>query len=390
MKKLLSILVLIFLMLPLANAQVPVPPEEYKEAISFLQGNGVYDRGIMRFFEGMRDYAYSHFGPFIRDAQALACIFMLIFFSIKSYEMMVGDKKMEIMPLLRPFGLLMLTMWWGMFCRIIAFPTDLISSKTEAMFSTQNDRINALRLDRAVYIIEVADKLVEYQATTELASQQAQEADKGLGTVMVDGIKGFFTDNVYGPLVQMKIRMQTNMQLLVTQLLELLAIWILRICVYLVFFIQIIYSTILVILGPFSLAVSVLPAFRDAFTTWIARFVAVNLYVGIAYLVLYVCGLMQEYAFLQEIHKYEALLDTAGGEEVLSKLAWMAGNGILSFGLVIVSFLVGAIAITTVPSISTWIISTSGITAAAATAGRTGSTLSRSGSRMSAKGLLGK
>ncbi len=144
------------------------------------------------------------------------------------------------------------------------------------------------------------------------------------------------------------------------------------------------------ILGPFSLAVSVLPAFRDAFTTWIARFVAVNLYVGIAYLVLYVCGLMQEYAFLQEIQKYEALLDTSGGEEVLSKLAWMAGNGILSFGLVIVSFLVGAVAITTVPSISTWIISTSGITAAAATAGRTGTMVGRSGSRMSAGAIMGK
>ena len=390
MKKTGTTLILTLLMLPMAHGQVPVPPEEYKEAISFLQGNGVYDRGVMRFFEGMRDYAYSHFGPFIQDAQALACIFMLIFFSIKSYEMMVGDKKMEIMPLLRPFGLLMLTMWWGMFCRIIAFPTDLISAKTEAMFSTQNERINALRLDRAVYIIQVADKMVEYQATTELASQQAEEADKGLGTVMVDGVKGFFTDNVYGPLVQMKIRMQTNMQLLVTQLLELLAIWILRICVYFVFFIQIIYSTILVILGPFSLAVSVLPAFRDAFTTWIARFVAVNLYVGIAYLVLYVCGLMQEYAFLQEIQKYEALLDTSGGDEVLSKLAWMAGNGILSFGLVIVSFLVGAIAITTVPSISTWIISTSGVTSASATMGRTGSTLSRTASRMSVRGISGK
>jgi hypothetical protein len=99
---------------------------------------------------------------------------------------------------------------------------------------------------------------------------------------------------------------------------------------------------------------------------------------------------MQEYAFLLEIQKYEALLDTSGGDEVLSKLAWMAGNGILSFGLVIVSFLVGAIAITTVPSISTWIISTSGVTSASATMGRTGSTLSRTASRMSVRGILGK
>ncbi|HAS58683.1 MAG TPA: plasmid transfer protein, partial [Algoriphagus sp.] len=55
--------------------------------------------------------------------------------------------------------------------------------------------------------------------------------------------------------------------------------------------------------------------------------------------------------------------------------------GFLSFGLVIVAFFVSAIAITTVPSISTWIISTSGISSAATTAGRMGSSASKSISR---------
>lgn len=255
------------------------------------------------------------------------------------------------------------------------------------MFSTQNDKINSLRLDRAAYMVTVADKMVEFQATTELASQQAEQTDKGLGTVMVDGVKGFFTDNIYGPIAQMKIRMQTSMQLLVTQILELLAVWILRICVYFIFIIQIIYSTVLVILGPFSLAVSVLPAFRDAFTTWIARFVSVNLYVGVSYLVLYITGLLQEWALIEEIERYKQLVDSSGGTDAMEKFGWFASNGILSFGLVIVSFLVGAIAITTVPSISTWIISTSGISSAAATAGRTGSALGRMATRINTKGM---
>ncbi|ERM83045.1 plasmid transfer protein [Rhodonellum psychrophilum GCM71 = DSM 17998] len=389
MKTVLTTVLLLFISTIGAQAQGAISQDEYKEAVSFLQGNGVYDRGFMRFFEGMRDYAHSHFGPFIRDAQALACIFMLIFFSMKSYEMMIGDKKLEVMPLLRPFGLIMLTMWWGIFCRILAFPTDLIAAKTEALFASQNDKISVLRLDRAVYIIDLSDKMVEFQATTEMASNQAQETDKGLGTVMVDGIKGFFSDNIFAPIAQMKIRMQTSIQLLLTQFLELLAIWILRICVYFVFFIQIVYSTVLVILGPFSLAISVLPAFRDAFTTWIARFISVNLYVGVAYLVLYIAGLLQEYALKQEIEKYRALLDTSGGEDILTKLYWLAQNGVLSFGIVIASFLVGAIAITTVPSITTWIISTSGVSSAAATAGRTGTSLTRMGGGITTK-VMGK
>jgi hypothetical protein len=355
--------------------------DQYKETISYLQGNSIYDRGVMTFFEEMRDYSFAHSDPFMRDAQTLACIFMLIFFSLKCYEMMAGDKKLEIMPLLRPFALVILLMWWPIFCQIIAFPTDLIAAKTEALFGTQNDTNNALRLDRAAYMIEMADQLVEYQAMTEMASEQAQESDKDLGTVIVDGVKGFFSDQILAPIVQMRIRMQTSLQLLATQIIELVAIWILRVCVYIIFMLQIIYSTVLVILGPFSVVVSILPAFRDAFTTWIARFVSVNLYVGVAYLILYITGRLQQYALEVEIDKYEYLLSTGGGADRLEKMAWLASNGFLSFGLVIVAFFVSAIAITTVPSISTWIISTSGISSAATTAGRMGSSASKSISR---------
>jgi hypothetical protein len=160
------------------------------------------------------------------------------------------------------------------------------------------------------------------------------------------------------------------MQLLFTQLLELLGIWILRIAVYVIFMLQIIYSSILVILGPFAVSVSILPAFRDSFSTWIARFVSVNLYSGIAYLIMYLVGLMQEYAMTSEISKYQELVGQNGTSANLQQMAWFAGNGILSFGTVIIVFLIGAICMFTVPSISTWIISTSGISSAASTFGR--------------------
>lgn len=359
----------------LVKAQTTVPADQYKDAVSFLQGNGVYDSPVMSFFQGMRDYAFGNFAAFIYDAQALSCIFMLMFFSIKSYEMMSGDKQLEIMPLLRPFGLMMVIMWWGVFCRVIAYPTDLIEAKTEAMFGDQQDEINALRFERAGLIIQVSDQLLTFQATTEVAADEAKDTNKGVGSQIVESVKGFFADNIYNPIVEMKIRMQTSLQLLITQAIELMAIWILRICVYIIFTLQIIYSTVLVILGPFSVAVSILPSFREAFSTWIARFVSVNLYVGIAYLILYIVGMLQKYAMTVEIEKYKSLIGGSG--DAMEKMAWLAGNGILSFGLVIITFIVGAIAITTVPSISTWIISTSGISSAASTAARTGSQVGR-------------
>jgi len=298
-----------------------------------------------------------------------------MFFSIKSYEMMSGDKQLEIMPLLRAFCLMMVIMWWGVFCRVLAYPTDLVAAKAEAMFGEQQDEINNLRFERAALMIQVADQLMTFQAKTEIAADEAKETNQGVGKQIVESVKGFFADNIYNPIVEMKIRMQTSLQLLVTQALELMALWILRICVYVIFMLQIIYSTILVILGPFSVAVSVLPAYRDAFSTWVARFVSVNLYVGVAFLILYVVGMLQKYAMSVEIEKYKSLVNGSG--DAMEKMAWLAGNGVLSFGLVIVAFFVGAIAITTVPSISTWIISTSGISSAASTAARTGSQVGR-------------
>lgn len=359
----------------------PVVGDQYKEAVSFMQGNDVYESSVMKFFTRMRDYAYGNWAPFIYDAQGLACIFMLIFFSIKSYEMMSGDKNLEVMPLLRPFALMMVIMWWGVFVQVIAYPTVLVANKTQAMFEGQITIVNNMRYERAGLMIQVGDELLKMQASTEIAEKEADETNKGVGKQIVENVKGFFADNIYNPIVEMRIRMQTAIQLFVTQMIELLGLWILRICVYIIFMLQIIYGTILVILGPFSVAVSVLPAFRDAFTTWIARFISVNLYVGVAYLILYVVGMLQEYTMGIEIDKYNSLI---GGANTMEKLAWFAGNGLLSFGLVIVTFLVGAIAITTVPSISTWIISTSGITSASSTAARTGSQVAR----IASKGLL--
>ncbi|RVT99950.1 plasmid transfer protein [Mucilaginibacter limnophilus] len=328
----------------------------------------------MVFLKGLKDSIWTHFDLFITDAKALAAIFMIIYFAIRSYEMMAGDKQLEIMPLLRPFGLVMVIMWWSAFAKVVAFPTDLVALKTEEMFNSEQTNVNNLRYTRADYMMKVANALYTYQAQTEVAEKESDSwygrAWESVTSSVKEGISTVVT-----PIMELKNRLAVGMQLLMTQLLELLGIWILRIAVYIIFMIQIIYSSLLVILGPFAVAVSILPAFRDSFSTWIARFVSVNLYSGIGYLIMYLCSLMQKYALTSEIMKYKELIGADGSNANLEKMAWFAGNGVLSFGTVIVVFLIGAICMFTVPSISTWIISTSGITSASSSFGRNASTV---------------
>src|SRR5690606_23121 len=326
-------------------------PDSFKDTFNFLQGNGVYEEGMMHFLRQMKNTIWTHYDAFIADAQALAAIFMLVFFAIKTYEMMAGDKQLEVMPLLRPFGLVMVILWWPTFTRVVAYPTDIVAAKTEAMFDGSQTEVNNLRLQRATPMVDITDQLLTVQAETETAKTEADTWYGKAWESVTSTVKEGFSD-VWNSVVQVRNRLQVGLQLLVTSLLEMLAVWLLRICVYIVFIIQIIYSTILIILGPFSVAASILPAFRDSFSTWIARFISVNLYSGIAYLVMYVASLFQQYAMEAEISRYQELVGTAGPN--IEKLAWFAGNGVLSFGMVIGTFVIGALSMLTVPSISTW------------------------------------
>jgi hypothetical protein len=369
MKKIICFSLSLLLGATVVSAQTAATPGDNSKTLEFLQGDGVYENGVMVFLKGLKDSVWTHFDLFITDAKALAAIFMIIYFAIKSYEMMVGDKKLEIMPLLRPFGLAMIILWWGVFVKMIAFPTDIVANQTEVMFNSEQVTVDNLRLNRSNLMLAVANSLYTFEAQTEVAEKESDtwygQAWNTVTSTVKQGISA-----VVSPLLELKNRLTVGMQLLFTQMLELMGIWILRIAVYIIFMIQIIYSTILVILGPFAVAVSILPAFRDSFSTWIARFVSVNLYSGIAYLIMYLTGLMQEYALTSEISKYQELVGINGQNANLEKMAWFAGNGLLSFGTVIIVFIIGAICMFTVPSISTWIISTSGISSASSTFGR--------------------
>src|SRR5690606_7498015 len=309
-------------------------------------------------------------------------VFMLIFFAIKSYEMISGDKQLEVMPLLRPFGLVMIIIWWGTFTQAISHPTDIIAAKTADLFNTGQGQVNALRLQRAELMIRVADQLTTLQAETDVAVKEADTWYSNAWESVTSKVKEGFT-NVWNSVTQLRNRMEISLQLLLSNALELVALWILRIATYIIFMIQIIYSTILIILGPFSVSISILPAFRDSFGAWIARFISVNLYSGIAYLVMHLSSLFQQYALEAEITRYTQLLESSG--DTLEKLGWFASNGLLSFGIVIISFIISALCILTVPSISTWIISTSGVTSAVSTLARGSSNLMRTGLRIIAK-----
>jgi len=364
--------------------------EEMQKALDWAQGGKLFDDWFMdAFLSGWKDIIWSEFDTFIDLARVIAGFMTLLFFAGRAYEMMTGEKKWEILPLMRPFALTMIILYWGPFVQLVSFPTDILASAMWEKQELQQEEVNNLRYIRAEYQYAMVDQLYNYSAQTELAAEQSKSfLEDPLGTMgrsIKEGVEA-----VVAPVLELKQKLQLGIQLAMSQGLEALALVILRVAVYTIFAVQIIYTGIMIMLGPFSVAMSILPTFRESFSTWLARFISVNLYLTIALIIMFVGGIFQEFAMQSEIDRYAEIVTRDGTLISMEKLMFLKLIGLLSFGTVIITFLMTAICMTTVPSISTWIVSTGGASSAISTMGRSAPLIIHSTRRAASKAVFWK
>lgn len=344
--------------------------EDMKKAVDFAEGSKLYEDWFMDSFAvRTKELIRENFSTFIGFAQVIGGFMTLLFFALRSYQMMTGEKKWEILPLLRPFGLSMIIIYWVTFVDFISLPTEIMA---KAMWDKQNAQmevVNNLRLVRAEYQYHMVDQLLNTSAQVETAAAQSktflEDPLGSMGRSMKEAAAA-----VVQPLLELRLKLQVGIQLALSQLLEKLALILLRLGVYTVLTIQIIYAGILGMLGPISVALSILPMFRDSFSTWIARFISVNLYTTVSFVIMFIGGLLQQAALTAEIERYQEIVTQTGTLVSMEKLLYLTQGGFLSFGMVIIVFLITAICMMTVPTISTWIVSSSGATSAVSTMGR--------------------
>ncbi|MCK5702565.1 MAG: plasmid transfer protein [Cyclobacteriaceae bacterium] len=326
--------------------------------------HNLIDQFILDLFEGLFLALRDHLSVFTSDAQALCAIFMLLYFGIKSYGMIAGDDRLEIMPLLRPFALAMVIMLWSPFVDLINFPLKVVTDKSRALFDNRIGAVDAVSQQRMALIDSVATKLIESSAELEEVQKGANDEAwyESLGidfNVLFDQMKGYF------------ILIMAKFRFFFVQIIEYLVITIFQLCSYLIFFLQIIFAGILIILGPFSFAFSVLPGFKDAYIYWLARYISVSLYSAIGYIIMGLSMVLVQYGMEREI---ELLRYVLNNEAAFIFYVSQNDGGSNFF---IVTLLIGGLAMLSVPIISTWIISTSGVGSAISTISRGAARIAR-------------
>lgn len=261
-------------------------------------------------------------------ARAIGGIAAFFYISKRIYEQLIADNPVSILPLLRPFALVLVITFWGPFVNLLLTPTKGLTELSEAVYVDKKHIVKE-KLEEKQQAILSTDLPLFY----ENEEKEAALWDKGVNLLLT----------TYNIISGRAIQNQINFYLMdaIRQLLESLF----EVLVYLIAFLRTVFCVLLVIFGPLVFALSIFDGFQDNYLQWIARFVNVNLYLPIALLILSIVQEILIYVLDMEITQINTML-------IYQPRLFFVSNLIVP--------VCGIVGMAMVPKIASWIVSASG------------------------------
>lgn len=331
--------------------------EDYGEGMHWLKGKGVLEEWFVDGFLPL-------YGEFMKDeytqltsiASIIAGLMALLYLSWLGWQFLYNQRDWDILAVMKPFGLGLIIMFWGEFVNLVKEPFLLMQNSQMVAYQATDDDLNALRLERFILQQKTLDEVYKMGAEYDTMLNE-QEDDEGWLDELLSGAY----NSLVAPVQNIAARLNSAFNFAITALLETVALWLLRLAVYAIFLIQVIMQTILIIVGPLAVAFSILPAFSNSFVSWLQKFINVSMYGFIAFIILKLGTQIQIFAMEAEIKRYKMMIPDDPGELVNSALIIsFSSQGITSFGMVIISFVMTAIGMMLVPKIADYIVGSNG------------------------------
>ncbi|WP_319501930.1 hypothetical protein [uncultured Draconibacterium sp.] len=280
------------------------------------------------FTDTLVDSGVNHARILVDMARAIGGIAAFFYISKRIYEQLIADNPVSILPLLRPFALVLVITFWGPFVNLLLAPTKGLTHLSEAVYADKKHIVKE-RLEDKQQAILSTDLPLFY----ENEEKEADLWDKGVNLILT-------TYNIFsGRAIQNQINfyiMDATRQLLESFF---------EVLVYLIAFLRTVFCVLLVIFGPLVFALSIFDGFQDNYLQWIARFINVNLYLPIALLILSIVQEILIFVLEMEIAQINAML-------IYEPKLFFVSNLIVP--------VCGIFGMAMVPKISSWIIHASG------------------------------
>ena len=318
--------------------------------------NELLDRELMRMLEGITQNVSELFGSFIGIATILAGMFALIYLGIESYKMMLGEKQIEVSTLLRPFMIGFVIMLWVPFINLIDVPCDALTDAAREMFENRITEIDDAHRNRASIQDSITMRIVENSVSASQANEISTDEEIHRMGIRLDGL--------INAVAGLQTYIVGKIRQIAFNILESIIIMLWKAAVYLILFLRLMFKSVLAIVGPISFAFSLLPSWRDAWSSWVSRYITVNLYGFLAYIELALSTAIIQYNIEDDIDVLQAVNADEDAFALFTIFQSGYHNGLLP------ALVVSAIGLLLVPKVAEWIIPSSGTSGAASSAKR--------------------
>ena len=309
----------------------------------------------MNLIDGIASSIHPLLGSFTGIAKTIAAILTLIYFGSEAYKIMVGDKNFEIMPLLRPFGILLIIMCWGSFLGALDAPLNQIHGAGKHMFETKMATIDNLNKTRTALQDSIMDQVTRKQE--EVRAAQANE-DRNFWQKIGADLSGIW-ERIEGLGLWLIAQVRQFLFNIIESLVQI--IW--QAMVYLMLFLRLVFKGVLGIIGPLSLALSILPMFRGTFGRWVSKYITVNLYGCITYIVLALSSAIIQYSIETDVQ----VLRQANADDTALAMQTVFNTGFVNGFLP--AMIMSIFAILQVPKLAEWVVESGSAGAAGGFAG---------------------
>lgn len=259
-------------------------------------------------------------------ATSLGALGALLYIAYRVWRSMANAEPIDVFPLLRPFvlGLLIMNFTW-----VTSFMDSVVGAiqqSTEAVADSNRSELEQAR--------QSLDNAERQELARKKAEREAEQSEKGFIDKTVDAIKD------PSSLIDWETAKYEVKSWFINLLRDFL-MWVMECAKLILYTVSSFMILILTILGPIVFAFAIFDGFQQGLVSWIARYIHLSLWLPVA-------NILQVMLNSIEIQMCNA-----------QTLAIQSGEGADTW-FIIIFYIIGLVAFTTVPTVSGWIVEAGG------------------------------